>query len=114
MTPSLLIEIHNVIKTARAIPGWTVMLVPKNNYSASLNAVASILEAPPSGRTFFLGEPGQKFSVAYSGQENFIPKGTPFDLILAGWSSSNKDDSKALMAWREAAKSLVQSSDWVT
>lgn len=111
MTPSYLIEVKNVVQAAQNRPGWSVMLVPKSRYEESLRTLSAL--TGQTIRTVLWGETGHKFSLAYAGEEVFIPKGTPFDLFLAGWSTSTKEDSKTLMTWRDAAKDLIPCSDWV-
>jgi hypothetical protein len=112
MTPNYLIEIYSVIHAARSRAAWCVVLVPRGRYDETIATISALSDVQFSGRTVTWPETGRKFSVAYAGQEVFVPKGTPFDLFLAGWGGSSKEDAKSLIAWRESAKDFISCSDW--
>lgn len=113
MTPNYLIEIYSVIHAARSRAAWTVVLVPKDRYEETIHTISALSDVQFYGRTVSWPDTGRKLSVAYAGQEVFVPRGTPFDLFLAGWGESSKDDAKALMVWRDAAKNFIPCSDWM-
>ena len=89
------------------------MLVPKNKYEETIITISALSDVQFCGRTVSWPDTGRKLSIAYAGQDVFVPRGVPFDLFLAGWASSSKEDAKSLLSWRDAAKSFIPCSDWM-
>jgi hypothetical protein len=112
VTPDYTIELYSVIHAARYRKRWSVLLVPKKRFEETLTTISALCDVPFSGRTLMWPDTGRKLTVAYAGQEPFLPKGTDFDLFLAGWSVSTATDSKSLIEWRAAASDFIPSSDW--
>lgn len=112
MTPNYLLEIHSVIRSAKARSKWAVILVPRGRYHDTIQAASAFFDGNNGGRTW--AQPsGLTVSVAYAGLEVFVPKGEPFDLFLAGWDEpSSKEEMKSIGPWRDAAQSVVTTSDW--
>jgi hypothetical protein len=112
MTPNYLIEIYALIHATRSRAAWSVVLVPRKRYEETILTISALSDVQFCGRTILWPDTKRKLSVAYAGQELFVPKGTPFNLFLAGWGGSSKEDAKALVAWREAALNFIPCSDW--
>jgi len=60
-----------------------------------------------SGRTFLLPD-GVRVSVAQVSDAVFVPEGTPFAVLYAGWSTAGDSSLKGMRAWRDRAEAEVE------
>jgi hypothetical protein len=105
----LLSNLRVAVGYARQRKTWVVVLCPTSG--ATEDARKSMAALVPSGtsgsgRTFLLPD-GVRISVAQVCDEVFVPEGTPFAVLYAGWSTAGDSSLKGMDAWRARATGEV-------
>jgi len=107
--PMLLSVLRLAVEYALKRQIWVVVLCPTGGETE--NARKSMAALVPdgttgTGRTFLLPG-GVRISVARVSDEIFVPDGTPFALLYAGWSSAGDTSMRGMSSWRDRALSEV-------
>jgi len=86
---------------------WLVILVPEDKIREARETFSALANGYAfGGRTIRLTG-GGRLSLVSASNEVFVPKDTPFDIMLLGWGGSTEKDTQELARWRTASRSLV-------
>ena len=85
---------------------WVVVVVPKSHLNNAQSILAAMADEGQAfgGRTLVLDE-HSRISVVSPESRFFIPKEQPFDLLLAGWGST--DEPPQVSQWRQACRTSL-------
>lgn len=107
--PMLLSILRLAVNYAYKRKTWVVVLCPTSGETESARkSMAALVPdgTTGSGRTFLLPG-GARISVAQVSDDVFVPDGTRFAVLYAGWSAAGDNSLRGMAAWRERAFSEV-------
>ena len=89
---------------------WLVVIVPPEQFQAAqkMFAGAVVGDAVFGGRTASLAN-GGKLSLASALDSQFLPSGTPFDVMFVGWGGAVSAATE-MTRWRKSARRTVTRS----